>query len=234
MIQAEEKEAVIQWERFINFNRLVNTVAYVQRALNKHKTTTLVVNIEKEKKQKEQSSSYYSKNSLVKRWNLWKLKRKCQKAAKIYILPFPRWRRIYSSPRQNRQKSVGLQCKTSKVASLETSCGWIILAKWAQGQSTRRHWSRKKHCSAEDLDPRHMERLKINQEQVCYLQKRQGKNDSNSNGRSTRRAVRCFNSLYKCWSWILWPFQCEDWANKPEAMVWSRHLSNYESGAYRI
>ena len=30
MIQADEKKAVIKWERFSNFNRLVNTVAYVQ------------------------------------------------------------------------------------------------------------------------------------------------------------------------------------------------------------
>ena len=43
-------------------------------------------------------------------------------------------------------------------------------------------------------------RLKINQEQVRYLQKGQSSNDSTSNGRSTRRAVRCLNSLYKCWS----------------------------------
>ena len=52
MIQAEEKKAVIQWERFSNFNRLVNTVAYVQRALNKHKSATLVVSIEEREKAK--------------------------------------------------------------------------------------------------------------------------------------------------------------------------------------
>ena len=52
MIQAEEKKAVIQWERFSNFNRLVNTVAYVQRALNKDKPATLVVNIEEREKAK--------------------------------------------------------------------------------------------------------------------------------------------------------------------------------------
>ena len=52
MIQAEEKKAVIQWERFSNFNRLVNTVAYVQRALNKDKPATLVVNIEEKEKAK--------------------------------------------------------------------------------------------------------------------------------------------------------------------------------------
>ena len=52
MIQAEEKKAVIQWERFSNFNRLVITVAYVQQALNKHKPITLVVSIEERKKAK--------------------------------------------------------------------------------------------------------------------------------------------------------------------------------------
>ena len=52
MIQAEEKKAVIQWERFGNFNRLVNTVAYVQRALNKHKPATLIVSIEEREKAK--------------------------------------------------------------------------------------------------------------------------------------------------------------------------------------
>ena len=52
MIQAEEKKSVIQWERYSNFNRLVNTVAYVRRALNKHKPATLVVNIEEREKAK--------------------------------------------------------------------------------------------------------------------------------------------------------------------------------------
>ena len=63
MIQAEEKKVVIQGERFRNFNRLVNAVAYVQQALRKYKPATLVVSIEERKKQKQQSSSYYSKNS---------------------------------------------------------------------------------------------------------------------------------------------------------------------------
>ena len=52
MIQAEEKKAVIQWERFSNFNRLVKTVAYVQRASSKHKPATLVVSIEEREKAK--------------------------------------------------------------------------------------------------------------------------------------------------------------------------------------
>ena len=52
IIKAEEKKAVIQWERFSNFNRLVNTVPYVERALNKHKPATLVVSIGEREKAK--------------------------------------------------------------------------------------------------------------------------------------------------------------------------------------
>ena len=52
MIQAKKKKAVIQWERFSNFNRLVNTMANVQRALNKHKPATLIVSIEEREKAK--------------------------------------------------------------------------------------------------------------------------------------------------------------------------------------
>ena len=49
-IKAEETKAAIQ--RFSNFNRLVNTVAYVQRALKKHQSATLVGNIEEREKAK--------------------------------------------------------------------------------------------------------------------------------------------------------------------------------------
>ena len=52
MIQTEEKKAVIQWERFSNFNRLWNTLAYVKWAFNEHKPATLVVNIEEREKAK--------------------------------------------------------------------------------------------------------------------------------------------------------------------------------------
>ena len=50
--QTEEKKAVIQWERFSNFNRLVNAVAYVRRAMSKHKPATLIVSVEEREKAK--------------------------------------------------------------------------------------------------------------------------------------------------------------------------------------
>ena len=52
IIQAEEKKALIQWERFSKFNIPMNTVAYVQRALHKHKPATLVLSIEEREKAK--------------------------------------------------------------------------------------------------------------------------------------------------------------------------------------
>ena len=169
MIQAEEKKAVIQWEQFSNFNRLVKTIAYVQRALNKHKPAAVVVSIEESEKAKATIFSLQTTTARTVWWRdeiseTWKGNSKRQQNPTI--LNFPRWGRTYSSQRQIRQKSIWLQCKASNFATLETSCGWIILAKRAQGQSTRGHWACKKHSSAEDVDSRHTERLKINQEQV--------------------------------------------------------------------
>ena len=50
--QNEEKKNVIQWERFSNFNRLVNAVAYVPQAMSKHKPATFIVSVEEREKAK--------------------------------------------------------------------------------------------------------------------------------------------------------------------------------------
>ena len=50
MTQVEEKKAVIQWERFSNFNRLVNTMAYVRRAFSKYKPPKPLVSVEEKEK----------------------------------------------------------------------------------------------------------------------------------------------------------------------------------------
>ena len=84
LMQAEERKMVFQWEPFNQFNGQVNTVAYVQRALSKYKPATLVVSNEEREKLKQSPSSYYYENSLVKNWNMGKLKKKFQKAAKSY------------------------------------------------------------------------------------------------------------------------------------------------------
>ena len=83
MIQAEEKIAVIQWERFSNFNRLVNTVAYVQRALNKHKPATLVVSIEEREKAKATTFKLLQQEQFGKELKSLKAKKEIPKGSKI-------------------------------------------------------------------------------------------------------------------------------------------------------
>ena len=117
MIQAEEKKAVIQWERFCSFIRLVNTVAYVQRALNKHKPATLVVSIEERKKAKATIFKLLQQEQFGEEMKSLKGERKGQQNSTI--LSLPRWRRIYSSQRQNRQNSFEPHCKASSFATLE-------------------------------------------------------------------------------------------------------------------
>ena len=89
MIQAEEKIAVIQWERFSNFNRLVNTVAYVQRALNKHKPATLVVSIEEREKAKSTIFKILHQEQFGEKMKILKAGKENPKGGKIlHFLPF--------------------------------------------------------------------------------------------------------------------------------------------------
>ena len=44
--KVEEKKLMIQWERFSNFNRLVNKMAYVQRVFRKHNPATKPLSVE--------------------------------------------------------------------------------------------------------------------------------------------------------------------------------------------
>ena len=87
MIQAEEKKAGFQWERFSNFNRLVNTVAYVQRASNKHKPATLVVSIEEREKAKAAIFKLLQQEQFGGEMKSLKAKKRQQNPT---ILPFPR------------------------------------------------------------------------------------------------------------------------------------------------
>ena len=65
--KVEEKKPMIQWERFSHYNRLVNTMAYIQRVFKKHKPATKTLSVEEREVAKQASSDYCSKNSLLKR-----------------------------------------------------------------------------------------------------------------------------------------------------------------------
>ena len=123
MIQAEEKKAVIQWERFSNFNRLVNTVAYVQRALNKHRPATLVVNIEEREKAKATIFKVLQQEQFGEEMKSLKAEKEIPKGSRILqFSPFLDEEGLIRAKRQNRQEPIGLRCEASNIATLETSC----------------------------------------------------------------------------------------------------------------
>ena len=232
MIQAEEKKAVIQWERFGHFYRLVNTMAYVQRALSKYKPAKLVVSVEEREKAKATIFKLLHQEHFGEEMKSLKAEKEIPKSSKILqFSPF-----LYEEGLFRAKGRIG-KCQLDFNAKHPILLHWkhhaVELFLRNEHKGHLRHLACKKHCSAKDVDPRHRERLNINHEQVRYLQKMQSTNDSTSNGRSTRRAVKFFNNLYKCWSSLLWYFHSEDWAKERKAMVLSVYLSNYESGAYR-
>ena len=83
MLQAEEKKAVIQWERFSSFNRLVNTVAFVQRAFSKHQPATLVVSIEEREKAKAIIFKFLQREQFGEEMKSHKAEKEIAKGSKI-------------------------------------------------------------------------------------------------------------------------------------------------------
>ena len=83
MIQAKENKAVIQWERFSNFNRLVNTVAYIQRELNKHKPAPIVVGIEEREKAKATIFKLLQQEQFGEEMKSFKAEKEIPKGSKI-------------------------------------------------------------------------------------------------------------------------------------------------------
>ena len=87
MIQPEEKKAVIQWERLSNFNRLLNTKAYVQQALNKHESATLVVSIEGREKTKTIILKLLQQEQFGEEMKSLKTEKEIHKSSKILQFP---------------------------------------------------------------------------------------------------------------------------------------------------
>ena len=87
MIPAEDEKAVIQWERFSSFNRPVNTVAYVWRALCKYKPATLVVSIEEREKEKSIIYKLLQQEQFGEEVKSLKAKKEIPKGSKILQLP---------------------------------------------------------------------------------------------------------------------------------------------------
>ena len=81
--QTEEKKAVIQWERFSNFNRLVNAVAYVRPVMSKHKPATLIVSVEEREKAKATIFKLLQQEQFSEEMKSLRAEKKIPKSSKI-------------------------------------------------------------------------------------------------------------------------------------------------------
>ena len=70
--------------------------------------------------QMQSTLSYYNGNNLQKRWSLSKTKKETRKGSESSQFKSFMMKKDLFAPIQNRQKSVGLQTKTSKIDKLET------------------------------------------------------------------------------------------------------------------
>ena len=102
MKQVEEKKAIIQWERFSNFSRLVNTMAYVRPAFSKYKPATLLVSVEEKEKAKAIIFKLLQREQFAEEMKSLKVERKSQKAAKLYNSYHSWMRKELFVPKQNR------------------------------------------------------------------------------------------------------------------------------------
>ena len=200
MIQAEEKKAVIQWERFSNYNRLVNTVAHVRRAFSKYKPATLVVSIEEREKAKATIFKLLQQENFGEEMKSLKAGKQNPKSSKILqLLPF--------QDEEGLIRAKGRICKSQ----LDFNAKHSILLPWkhhAVELFLRNEHKDNQHEGTEHV--RNIVQQKIwilgirnvlrSIKKKCVTCRKDSTIDSTSNGMSTRRAVRCFNSLYKCWS----------------------------------
>ena len=87
--KVEEKKLTIQWERFSNFSRLVNTMAYVQRVFRKHKPATKTLSAEEREGAQENIFRLLQQEQFAEEMKSLKAEKEIPKNSKILqFLPF--------------------------------------------------------------------------------------------------------------------------------------------------
>ena len=85
----EEKKPMIQWGRFSNYNRLVNTTAYKQRVFKKHKPATRTLSVEEREGAQASIFRLLQQEQFAEEMKSLKVEKKVPKNSKILqFLPF--------------------------------------------------------------------------------------------------------------------------------------------------
>ena len=83
ILQAEEKKPIVQWRRFSNFNRLLNTIACVHSALRKRKPATKKIRIEEKEDAKATIFRSLQQEQFAEETKSLKVEREIPKGSKI-------------------------------------------------------------------------------------------------------------------------------------------------------
>ena len=109
MTQFEEKKAVIQWERFSSFSRLLKTMAYVPRAFSKYKPATLLVSVEEQEKAKAIIFKLLQREQFGEEMKSLKVEKEISKSSKnLQFSPFRDEEGIIRAKGRIEKKSIGL------------------------------------------------------------------------------------------------------------------------------
>ena len=113
---------MIQWERFSNFNRLVNTMAHVQRVFKKQKPATKTISVEEREGAQASIFRLMQQEQLAEEMKSLKADKEIPKNSNTPVFTIHRPARTYSCPGQKRQKSIELRSQASNTVKLEASC----------------------------------------------------------------------------------------------------------------
>ena len=101
--KVDEKKPMIQWERFSNFNRLVNTMAYVQRVFRKYKPATKTLSVEEREGAQASIFRLLQQEQFAEEMRSLKAEKEIPKKQQNHpVFTIHRPARTYSCPRQNR------------------------------------------------------------------------------------------------------------------------------------
>ena len=101
--KVEEKKPMIQWKRFSNYNRLVNTMAYIQRVFKKHKPATKTLSVQEREDAQASIFRLLQQEQFTEEMKSLKAERgnsKKQQNSPVFAIHRPA--RTYSCSRQNR------------------------------------------------------------------------------------------------------------------------------------
>ena len=121
--KVEEKKPMIQWDRYSSFNRLVNTMACVQRVFIKHKLVTKKLSVEEGEDAQASIFRLLQREQFAEEMKSLKAEKEIPKNSKILqFSPFIDQPGLIRAQGRIGKKSIELRNQASNIVTLEEPC----------------------------------------------------------------------------------------------------------------